>query len=81
MNVELKIHDLIEVYWEKCSSCRLIGWDCIKGVLFKQELSSKDKATFDKLSKLFSDENNWDRLRKYMESAKLPCIPYLGYYI
>ncbi|KFD59111.1 hypothetical protein M514_00274 [Trichuris suis] len=44
-------------------------------------LASKDKMTFERLVKLFSDSSNWERLRKYMETIKLPCIPYLGLYL
>lgn len=41
-------------------------------------LSRKDKATYEKMADLFSENDNRQRLRDYMDSVKLPCIPYLG---
>ncbi|XP_048776332.1 ras-specific guanine nucleotide-releasing factor RalGPS1-like isoform X3 [Ostrea edulis] len=44
-------------------------------------LSRKDKATYEKMADLFSENDNRQRLRDYMDSVKLPCIPYLGLYL
>jgi len=34
--------------------------------------------TYEKIADLFSENNNRQRLREYMNSTKLPVIPYLG---
>jgi len=47
-------------------------------------LSRNTRQTFDKLVDLFSDRDNWTRLREHMNSTALkhnPCIPYLGLYL
>lgn len=45
-------------------------------------LNRKDKTTFEKLEYLVSKEDNYKRLRDYVNSLKMtPCIPYLGIYL
>jgi len=47
-------------------------------------LSRHTRQSFDRLADLFSDRDNWARLRDHMNSIALkhaPCIPYLGLYL
>ncbi|RWS25391.1 ras-specific guanine nucleotide-releasing factor RalGPS2-like protein [Leptotrombidium deliense] len=44
-------------------------------------VGKKDKATFDKLTFLFTDENNFEALRQHLYALKCDCIPYLGLYL
>ena len=44
-------------------------------------LAKKDKQTFDRLIAIFNENNNWSTLREYLDSLKLPCIPYLGLFL
>ncbi|XP_070850740.1 ras-specific guanine nucleotide-releasing factor RalGPS2 isoform X2 [Drosophila suzukii] len=44
-------------------------------------LSKKDRHSFERLSDIFSDQDNWANLRSYLESLRLPCIPYLGLFL
>lgn len=46
-----------------------------------QNVPKKDKQTLDRLRALFSEDNNWLNLRQYLDSLKLPCIPYLGLFL
>ncbi|RWS14827.1 ras-specific guanine nucleotide-releasing factor RalGPS1-like isoform X3 [Dinothrombium tinctorium] len=44
-------------------------------------VGKKDKAIFDKLSLLLTDENNFEALRMHLSAVKSDCIPYLGMYL
>uniref|UniRef100_A0A914D4F4 Ras-GEF domain-containing protein n=1 Tax=Acrobeloides nanus TaxID=290746 RepID=A0A914D4F4_9BILA len=33
------------------------------------------------MTKLFKEDNNFEMLRKFTDSRKLPCIPFLGLYL
>ncbi|XP_064164760.1 ras-specific guanine nucleotide-releasing factor RalGPS1-like [Anguilla rostrata] len=45
-------------------------------------ISRKDKATLEKLDYLTSKEENYTRMREYIQSlGMVPCIPYLGIYL
>ncbi|XP_052827563.1 ras-specific guanine nucleotide-releasing factor RalGPS1 isoform X1 [Octopus bimaculoides] len=44
-------------------------------------LSRKDKSSYEKIADLFSENNNRQKLRDYMDHVKLPCIPYLGLHL
>ncbi|QQP56402.1 Uncharacterized protein FKW44_001056 [Caligus rogercresseyi] len=47
-------------------------------------LSRRDKAQFDKLQDLFSERDNFSKLRDHMNTTALrhkDCIPYLGLYL
>ncbi|XP_078358029.1 ras-specific guanine nucleotide-releasing factor RalGPS2-like [Oculina patagonica] len=41
----------------------------------------RDRAQFDRLAELLSEEENKKQLRDYLSAVKLPCIPYLGMYL
>ena len=43
-------------------------------------VSKRDRITYEKIADLFSENNNRQKLREYMNSTKLPVIPYLGQY-
>ncbi|ODN05272.1 Ras-specific guanine nucleotide-releasing factor RalGPS1 [Orchesella cincta] len=41
----------------------------------------KDKQAIDRFADIFSDKDNWSKLREMMDSLKLPCVPYIGVYL
>jgi len=41
----------------------------------------RDKEKLEKLNELISEEDNRLKLREYLKTARLPCIPYLGMYL
>lgn len=49
--------------------------------LTKKLLSKKEKLMYDELCALTSESKNWMNLRKAMETAQGPCIPYLGIFL
>jgi len=44
-------------------------------------VSKRDRMVYEKMADLFSENNNRQKLREYMNSTKLPVIPYLGKYV
>ncbi|KAF2350623.1 Ras guanine-nucleotide exchange factors catalytic domain [Trinorchestia longiramus] len=44
-------------------------------------LSRKDRNHFDRMAELFSEKNNWEKLRAHVNTLKLPMIPYLGLFL
>lgn len=44
-------------------------------------LTKKERGTFDRLADVYNDKDNWSTLREYLESLKLPCIPYIGLFL
>lgn len=46
-----------------------------------QLIGRSEHGVLTKLQLLFDSERNWERLREHLNSAKLPCIPYLGNYL
>ncbi|VDN04562.1 unnamed protein product [Thelazia callipaeda] len=44
-------------------------------------ISRPERAVFTNLKLLFESECNWKRLREHLNSAELPCIPYIGLYL
>ncbi|XP_031558507.1 ras-specific guanine nucleotide-releasing factor RalGPS2-like [Actinia tenebrosa] len=46
-----------------------------------EHLPKRDHATFEKLVELLSEDENRKKLREYLSTVKLPCIPHLGMYL
>jgi len=63
-----------------CSSyfCTCLCDVAVTCVLLSQMVSKRDRMTYEKIADLFSENNNRQKLRDYMNCTKLPVIPYLG---
>ncbi|CAL4085640.1 unnamed protein product, partial [Meganyctiphanes norvegica] len=44
-------------------------------------LNRRDRQHYERMLEFFSDKNNWEQLRSFVNTLKLPMIPYLGLFL